>query len=722
MDISSGEEDDRLERMMMRHQQRNVSNWGQGDHQHIEKVTRNDRRDERRDNKRQKRRDEKKFDPDQSFEVDTTGTDVPRRAVAEGENLEAASTKRADGLLLPGHVEIQSGESEGDEGQEDLEEAVDANIEGELGNFITMDADKSGVARYYEVDEQEQRMAFEECPSCGEKGHDKKSCPHQLCLACGALDEHQTRECPKSLSCYRCGGQGHRAAACKMPRTSGPQGWKDCRRCGATSHVEANCPSHWRIYTYHTPDIHKAERCRLFKELGATSGTSKGKRTFDYRSESESESEEEGETSTDPPKEWDAVVRWCYNCAAQGNHWGDNCPLPRCNPTYIKGDPSAYSEFMASMGPYSHCFAPPPPPDPLAYRDGLRGREEPFDRFTAGPHSSMHVYDPQREAMASVDQLFDRYGPGASRRRDAERRRGDREYDAARPRPAVDRRSGHGSKADRYKDMNQERRGAHYRDDDRPDQVSSNGRPVTLNASDDRLTTVEISKTERKGKVMEAPEDLKREEISGDAAKPNSVAGPGPNKKGYQREEGLLGEERAETRALERARKASAKEEKRSRNFEKSEDDMRARRLLDHEKEEARIIAAKAKTKVKREEKKIIADREREGRMRKKKVAAERAQASARLKEASLAKKNQERLEMLSAIEAKKQEKEQKRLKGAKEAEEGRRKKMQRLARAKEVHEGAQARLLAQGKLTKHASKEAKWKALEASWSQKGLI
>ena len=34
--------------------------------------------------------------------------------------------------------------------------------------------------RYWESQEEEERKAIEACVNCGEKGHDKKSCPHEL--------------------------------------------------------------------------------------------------------------------------------------------------------------------------------------------------------------------------------------------------------------------------------------------------------------------------------------------------------------------------------------------------------------------------------------------------------------------------------------------------------------------------------------------------------------
>lgn len=260
------------------------------------------------------------------------------------------------------------------------------------------------------------------------------------------------------MSCFRCGGLGHKAFECKKPRTHGSQGWKECQRCGLTSHVETNCPTLWRIYCYKSVNSFNEDRLERYKEGGDDQRRERSRR-FVYRSESESEQEEgEARSAAYPPNNWDPIVRWCYNCAAQGNHWGDDCPLPRCNPTRGNGDPSAFSEYLSRGGPFAYNLPPPPIPDQDAYRSGLR-RGGDYDRFEAGPRASMHVYDPQREAMHSVDQLFDRYGPEASRRRVAARRRGDRPSPPREPSllKRIDRKSGQGSKAERYREMEEER-------------------------------------------------------------------------------------------------------------------------------------------------------------------------------------------------------------------------------------------------------------------------
>lgn len=46
-------------------------------------------------------------------------------------------------------------------------------------------------------------------------------------------------------------------------------------------------------------------------------------------------------------------IRYCYNCAAVGHHWGDDCSLRRTNPTRPTGEPSAFSEQVANAGPFT---------------------------------------------------------------------------------------------------------------------------------------------------------------------------------------------------------------------------------------------------------------------------------------------------------------------------------------------------------------------------------
>ncbi|EFP87565.1 uncharacterized protein PGTG_13936 [Puccinia graminis f. sp. tritici CRL 75-36-700-3] len=128
------------------------------------------------------------------------------------------------------------------------------------------------------------------CSICLEPDHQARNCSHQLCLTCGAIDEHITRQCPVSLVCHSCGSRGHLARHCpSSSRASGTH----CARCGSSIHLTLNCPSIWRDYE---------------------------------------------EEPNDKPKR---VMRACYYCGNTGYHFGDECPFRRST---LQTEPSAFSD------------------------------------------------------------------------------------------------------------------------------------------------------------------------------------------------------------------------------------------------------------------------------------------------------------------------------------------------------------------------------------------
>jgi len=61
------------------------------------------------------------------------------------------------------------------------------------------------------------------------------------CLTCGARDEHSTRSCPISKTCYTCGMKGHINKTCPnryASRDDPSRALDDCNRCGSRSHYE----------------------------------------------------------------------------------------------------------------------------------------------------------------------------------------------------------------------------------------------------------------------------------------------------------------------------------------------------------------------------------------------------------------------------------------------------------------------------------------------------
>ncbi|GAC95410.1 zinc knuckle containing protein [Pseudozyma hubeiensis SY62] len=342
-----------------------------------------------------------------SFVIDTAGDmDVDREIALEDEaKADRAETHVEAGLLLPSHISVipqTSGNAAAtqpngrtttpsrDVAADDLIDADNDDLEGDMGDFEQLDMDPSTANRYYGAEEKAERRAKEQCLACGELGHDRRHCPHQHCLACGAMDDHPTRFCPMSTSCFRCGGMGHQTRTCPKPRR-GPRS-EECERCGSYSHVKALCPTLWRVYTYSTLDDVDRHRAKVFFKLQSTSSTRDPRRNLDPDPEELSDSEDEfakaGEPQLPTPSgsgsQFDPATRWCYNCSTSSNHWGDDCPEPRCNPTRGTNEPSAFSEFVSRLGPFAKLLPGAPP---------LAGFEMPSSQFTfsVGNSATMHV-------------------------------------------------------------------------------------------------------------------------------------------------------------------------------------------------------------------------------------------------------------------------------------------------------------------------------------------
>ncbi|SPO20137.1 uncharacterized protein UTRI_00533_B [Ustilago trichophora] len=338
-----------------------------------------------------------------SFVIDTAGDmDVDREIALEDEaKADGTETHVEAGLLLPTHVNVipqadnsashPEGSSSGipRDMNADMPDDDDADLEGDMGDFEQLDMDPSTANRYYGAEEKAERRAKEQCVACGELGHDRRHCPHQHCLACGAMDEHPTRFCPLSTSCFRCGGMGHQTRTCPKPRR-GPRS-EECERCGSYSHVKALCPTLWRVYTYSTMETFDRHRAKVFFKLQSGGSARDPRRDVEPDPEELSDSEDEFVRAGEPEaptgsaaSQFDPATRWCYNCSSSGNHWGDDCPEPRVNPTRGTGEPSAFSEFVSRLGPFAKLLPGAPP---------LAGFQMPSSQFTfsVGSSATMHV-------------------------------------------------------------------------------------------------------------------------------------------------------------------------------------------------------------------------------------------------------------------------------------------------------------------------------------------
>lgn len=292
----------------------------------------------------------------QGFILDTQGdelfaneSDLPPPPkldfLVHSDNLDAQEkSDEPHGLVLPSNARVTK---EG--GPTDADEGDGSNTNGENGGNVL------GEDRYYDDEDNDEDInenVAPVCSSCGEQGHLQRKCPYKRCLTCGALDEHYTRECPMGIVCHKCGLAGHRIRECtyRGPRRN------QCTRCQSAFHNATACPTLWRIYAYLDDEEHDEEREMLYAQNPPT----------DIAEDDEEDDDRGGRGRLVPPRDWDPATRWCYNCAAKGNHWGDDCPEPR---RLAMGDPTVWSESVTRTGPFAYALPPPPKLNMSVYQD-----------------------------------------------------------------------------------------------------------------------------------------------------------------------------------------------------------------------------------------------------------------------------------------------------------------------------------------------------------------
>lgn len=195
---------------------------------------------------------------------------------------------QGEGLMLPQHVlletssAVQAAEDGGDDGEEgDRSLGGDDFLEGlhfvdddiirvgrncnplQLSALLTWLV--QGSRRYFNP-EPEDNLEVEAtflatadsrkvCQNCKRPGHQASKCPHIIvrrlllmcfisqmltylqCTTCGAMDEHERRDCPLSKVCYGCGRRGHHKSECPDPISRNKR-WAGCERCGSREHTD----------------------------------------------------------------------------------------------------------------------------------------------------------------------------------------------------------------------------------------------------------------------------------------------------------------------------------------------------------------------------------------------------------------------------------------------------------------------------------------------------
>ncbi|ODN79848.1 hypothetical protein L202_03742 [Cryptococcus amylolentus CBS 6039] len=273
------------------------------------------------------------FHPSMVPTVVTTGDGLHVELIPKEEQADKEKKKdNKEDLMLPSHVLLEThllGEEGQAEGEGDRTAVEDEDFLAGL-HFVDDDLTR-GSKRYFDPEPEETQddeAAFlaaadsrKVCQNCKKPGHRSVDCPHVICTTCGAVDEHERRDCPLSKVCYGCGQRGHHKSECPDPATRNKR-WTACERCGGSSHTDTNCPTIWRVYTY----IRDDERKSVIKEKEKAEGWAK-------------------EAMGGGPYE-----AWCYNCAREG-HFGDDCPQRRGSLVRLTA-PSAFSYEMSSRGPF----------------------------------------------------------------------------------------------------------------------------------------------------------------------------------------------------------------------------------------------------------------------------------------------------------------------------------------------------------------------------------
>ncbi|CAK5275561.1 unnamed protein product [Mycena citricolor] len=222
------------------------------------------------------------------FVVDRLPSDVDPSASFIPISTPAIDLDEDSALLLPAHVSLFGNAPvislplEGPQSDED-----DDYIE-----YLDFDNRKDFVRYYEEPDEKKTKMI---CKRCGDEGHKMRECNRLICSTCGARDDHPTRLCNISKTCFSCGMKGHINADCPN-RNSGRFLDDGCDRCRSSQHRSNECPLLWRSYVY--VDTNEHENILQMRNDKKNLKLGEGG---------------EGYIADDA---------WCYNCGDSG-HWGD---------------------------------------------------------------------------------------------------------------------------------------------------------------------------------------------------------------------------------------------------------------------------------------------------------------------------------------------------------------------------------------------------------------
>ena len=184
----------------------------------------------------------------EGFEMRTTeiGTaeNSPDDETAEdsGSDLETESDSEEDDAMMEYSNLEQAGKDEAHHIESDNTKS--ARILAELSQ-----QDLKDQMRYFYITKTPNQVNLNtpvRCLVCAQHGHMAEVCPSLSCDACGAHNEHITRNCPSNTKCSKCREVGHSNSQCPYKLKNLTANEIICDLCQQNGHIEEDCELTWR--------------------------------------------------------------------------------------------------------------------------------------------------------------------------------------------------------------------------------------------------------------------------------------------------------------------------------------------------------------------------------------------------------------------------------------------------------------------------------------------
>lgn len=143
----------------------------------------------------------------------------------ETDDVGEVSSSGSSGSKGNGSGEDMDIEDEGRDSADAIDDALDLDLDisSADGEEAESSFRKPPPLRYFKEENpagQDDAVALPACQRCGGTGHSVRNCDHLQCATCGKLDDHPTRHCPLTMTCFRCGQKGHQSRVSSIKNAS----------------------------------------------------------------------------------------------------------------------------------------------------------------------------------------------------------------------------------------------------------------------------------------------------------------------------------------------------------------------------------------------------------------------------------------------------------------------------------------------------------------------